>query len=156
LVADDVAVGPIVAGIRMRTAVHAHDRAEALRARLVVEGKDLELVHALEVPRERAASAIDLNAVVVLAAGGDAARLEAGGGAVGQAGEEQQRVIDIHRALALAVRHAALLDERLLHADHVGELEAGEESAHVDEVGIEVAVRARAARLGAVAPEPWA
>src|SRR5204862_791183 len=105
LVANDVGVGPPVADVGVVAAVGDHDAGPALllaRGGGVVE---VEVVHVLEVEADGALLAVDFDLVAVLVAGGQARRLEARGGALGEAGEEQDGVIDVALAhLAAAGR----------------------------------------------------
>ena len=99
--------------------------------------------------------------VAVLVAGGLAGGLEAGHGAAGEAGQEQHRVVDGHFALAAgalaaggdaagghARRQRPLLDERLGdRPGDFGDLLAGDEAGHVDDVGVQIAVGAGAGQV---------
>ena len=75
---------------------------------------DVELVHPLQVERDGSLAAVDLEAVVVLAARREAARLDGAERAVLEADERRRRVVHRDRALLLRiVGQRPLLDERL-------------------------------------------
>src|SRR5688500_5604494 len=90
---DDMARRPPGAHIWMST-LGDEDIAEALHLRRIVERKVLQLVQALEVEDYRAAAAVDLEAIAVFAARGEACRLEAADGAIGKACDEDRSVIN--------------------------------------------------------------
>ena len=167
LVAEAVAVGPPRRGVRVAVAAAGDvDRGPPLEATIDGGVVELELVHPLEVEAQRAALTVDLEAVGVVIAGGEAAAFEAGEGAAAEAGEEQHGVVDGARSrrgggggagagdltTAAGRQHGPLGDEGVLDGAFDGDdLFAGDEAHDVDDVGVEVAVRARA---GDVTLEP--
>ena len=148
-------------------AVRAHDLGPTLdsprQPRVVV----FQFVHLLEVELERALGAVDLESVAVLVAGGLAGGFKAGHGAAGESREEEDCVVDGDRSLAAsglaavgqsaaggAAGKLAFLDERFGNrAGDQGDLLAGDESCHVDDVGVEVAMRSGAGPLLFEPPE---
>ena len=101
---------------------------------------------------------LSLEAVAVLIACRLPGGLEAGDGAAGEPGQEEQRVVHGHRPCAFPGLHAGrdtprgrarhllpLLDERLGHrtAD-LGDVLTGDEAGHVDDMGVQIAVGTRA------------
>ena len=86
-------------------------------------------------------------------AGGDAGGLEAAEGAAGEAGDEQGGVVDRDRPPgAAAVGQRPLPDERLGQRRDPGDPVAGQVLGEVDDVGAEVAERARPGVLGLEPP----
>ena len=150
--------------------VGAHDPAPAAHARRQGVVPPLQLVHALEVELEAALLAVDLDLVAVLVAGGQARGLEACHRTARHARQEEDRIVHGALALAAAARGAlgtlsgdgaagalddvALLDEGLLDgAHHLGHFLTGDEAGHVDDVRVEVTVRAAAGKLALEAPQ---
>ena len=128
-------------------------RAEALLVAVVLARVVLELVHPLEVEGDAAFRAVDLEAVVVLAAGGEARALDRAERAVREAHERERGVVDGDPALLLRVlRQRTLLDEGLERAGDLGDLGARDVAAEVERVRQDVAERARARLLLAEAP----
>ena len=169
LVADQVRGGPVVPRVGVRS-VGAHDAAPAAELRIERVVPPLQLVHALEVELERALLAVDLDVVAVLVAGGEARGLEGRDRTLLEAREEEHRVVDGRLARLLAARtrlralagdlaarvrdDRALLDEGLLDRAHdLGHLVAGDEARHVDDVRVEVAMRARTREITLEAPQ---
>src|SRR5690606_12134476 len=76
-------------------AIGDQDPAEALHVRSIVGAEVLELVHPLQIPDDRTPRAVDLDPIVVLAAGGRAGRLEAADRALIELGEEGEGVVDV-------------------------------------------------------------
>ena len=100
-----------------------------------VPSRDLQLVQPLEVERQRALRAVDLEDEPVLAPGGEAARLDRADRAVLEAHAGLERVVDLAARL-----------ERGRHRRDRGRL-AAEVAGEVDHVRAEVAERARARGL---------
>jgi hypothetical protein len=123
---------------------------EALRyLGLVVDPEDLSLVHALQVEAHRALLGVDLEAVVVLAAGGEAGALQRADGAVLELHGRGEGVVHVHDAGA-AVTLVALLDESLGQGRHA--LDAAHQVVRqVDDVRAQVAQRAAAGHPSASA-----
>ena len=114
---------------------------------------ELQLVHALEVEREAAGRAVDLDPDGVLAAGGEPGGLERGQRAPGEPARNSAASSTVTGARSAAGRRRepssgrldgrALLDERLGSADTRDDL-AGDVLGQVDDVRADVAERAGA------------
>src|SRR3972149_2341321 len=120
---------------------------EALRFfRRFAHPEYFHLVHALEVEADGTFLAVDLEAVVVLAARREARRLHRADRAVLEFDRRDEGVVHVHLARAFAVRQRALFDERARQRAHTPEL-ADEEPPEVNDARAEVAERAAAAHL---------
>src|SRR6185503_17577451 len=131
-----------------------HDPRPAADARAALGVVEAQQVHVLEVEAQTPLLAVDLERVRVLVRRGEARGLEARDSAAGERGEEEHGVVDRALALLLRARDRALLDEGARDASvDLRDLLAGDEAAHVDDVRVEVAVRAGAGGLLVEAPD---
>src|SRR5690606_17402604 len=160
--ADDVPTRPPLAHVRMNR-IGDVDRAEPLHIRVVIDEIDLELVQPLEIEDDAAQLAVDLERVVVAAAGGESSRLEDARRAVLEPRKVARGVVDRDVAHLISGLHreagsagaldldGSLVDEGVHRPDHLAEL-ADEETGEVGDVGADVPERARAGQLLPQAP----
>ena len=169
LVAQPVAVRP--PGLHVGVAAAGTgdvDRGPPLDGRVGVEVVVVQLVHALEVEAERPPLAVDLEAVGVVVAGREPARLEAGDRAAAEPGEEDHRVVHRAGTLGPGRRRAgagdltarrtrqdlAFGDERVLDRSlDRHHLFTGHEADRVDDVRVEVAVGSGTGDVALEAPQ---
>src|SRR5918995_3143924 len=93
LVADNMTCWPPVRSVWMHPLGDV-DGAEPLQARGVILKIDLQLVHTLEVERDRPLRSVDLEAVVVAPPRRQPRRLERATGPALEAGQEGRRIVD--------------------------------------------------------------
>src|SRR5258706_3139108 len=168
LIPNDVRIGPPRVRVGMAAAVGGHDRRPTLHFAVDRAVVEVEVVHVFEVEHDRAFFAVDLQAVLVLIAGGEAGRFEGASGAPLETREKRGGVIDINftflgrpprraggdAALAAGLWDLALLDESFGDAAIDGvELVARNKPRHVDDVRAQIAVRAGAGDFLAEAPD---
>src|SRR5258706_2815751 len=139
LVADDMAGRPPRAGIGMLSVGDDHVAEAAVGTLFDVE---LELVHALEIEHQAAFAAVDLEAVVVLAPGGQARSLDAPDGVVLKTQKGKRGVVDVDGCSGFRAWERALGDERLEHAGPLGDL-AHQVARQIERVRRDVAQGAR-------------
>jgi hypothetical protein len=99
---------------------------------------ELELVQSLEIEGEAPALAVDLEAVAVLAARGEARGLEAAERTVREAKQCERGVVDADRRGAPAVLARSLAHEGLEQRRDLGDL-ADEHAREIDDVRAEIA-----------------
>ena len=169
LVAEPVAVGPPRVDVRVAIAAAGDvDRRPPLHCSVVAQVVELQLVESFEVEPQRSSITMDLEAVCVVIAGGEASGFEAGDSPAAQPAEEQHGIVDGARRLGarraragagdlatrLAFENGALLDERVLDRPLDGDdLLTRDESDGVDDVGVEIAVGAGAGDVALESPQ---
>ncbi len=159
LVAEAVTRRPPRRGVRV-LGLGDEDAPEPGGLGRLVGVEELQDVHVLEVERQAAAGAVDLDADRVLAAGREPGRLEDADGALPRTAPGTARVVtvvDRHHPRAVSRRAAAaLVDERLQHAVDRDDAVAGDVLGQVDDVGTDVAQRSRAGLVLLAAARSWA
>ena len=151
-VTQDVSRRPPGTGVGMVRFRHVHGT-EPLHIGVVFGEEHLELVHPLQVESNATLRAVDLEGVLVSAAGGEAAGLECPHSTVLEARQEGRGIVHRHLpGLTATVLQRPLLDERFGHpcdfrnrTDH----EVGE----IDDVGADVTEGAGAGDLFLEAPD---
>ncbi len=157
LVADEMRGGPVILDVRMSVCIGAHDPTPATQSRVDRVIPPLECVHSLEIKAQGSLFTVDFKAIRILVSGSEASGFETGDGPLLHPAHEHQTIIHggtTHLSAAggslsgdrsaRPLDQPTLLDEGLLdRTTHFRQFVTGDESSHVDDVRVEIAMCAR-------------